>query len=298
MKKNVFILLALLLCFSSCKSEPKTPFVPFNSLNEIPIEHKKINQTKPGKIEKITYKTKDYSDDLSEVTKNAFVYLPNNYDSSKKYPVLYLLHGVGGTEAEWQMTNNNSLVKKMMDNLIEENLIEPFIIVTPNGRSSKNFKDTSFENHQTFYQFGKELRNDLIPFVESKYSVYSDRENRAVAGLSMGGMQTINIGLCECLDLFSYFGAFSAAPTSYDYNRITRELNKFEPMPINYFYNICGLQDGIALSSAKNAAKILPAFDKRFEINKNFMWHEVTGNHDFNVWFLGFYNFARISFGK
>ena len=52
------------------------------------------------------------------------------------------------------------------------------------------------------------------------------------------------------------------------------------------------------LPSAKNAAKILPAFDKRFEINKNFMWHEVTGNHDFNVWFLGFYNFARISFGK
>ena len=161
MKKIVFILLALLLCFSSCKSEPKTPFVPFNSLNEIPIEHKKINQAKPGKIEKITYKTKDYSDDLSEVTKSAFVYLPNNYDSSKKYPVLYLLHGVGGTEAEWQMTNNNSLVKKMMDNLIEENLIEPFIIVTPNGRSSKNFKDISFENHQTFYQFGKELRNDL-----------------------------------------------------------------------------------------------------------------------------------------
>lgn len=298
MKKIVFILLALLLCFSSCKSETKTPFVPFNSLNEIPIDHKKINQAKPGKIEKITYKTKDYSDDLSEVTKSAFVYLPNNYDSSKKYPVLYLLHGVGGTETEWQMTNNNSLVKKMMDNLIEENLIEPFIIVTPNGRSSKNFKDTSFENHQTFYQFGKELRNDLIPFVESKYSVYSDRENRAVEGLSMGGMQTINIGLCECLDLFSYFGAFSAAPTSYDYNRIIRELNKFEPMPINYFYNICGLQDGIALSSAKNAAKILPAFDKRFEINKNFMWHEVTGNHDFNVWFLGFYNFARISFGK
>ena len=114
MKKNVFILLALLLCFSSCKSEPKTPFVPFNSLNEIPIEHKKINQTKPGNIEKITYKTKDYSDDLSEVTKSAFVYLPNNYDSSKKYPVLYLLHGVGGTEAEWQMTNNNSLVKKIV----------------------------------------------------------------------------------------------------------------------------------------------------------------------------------------
>jgi len=294
MKKLILLLLAI-ITISSCKKQ-KEPFVPLNSISEIPSAHKVINKDALGKIEKISYTTKDYSGDQSEITKHAYVYLPHNYDASKKYPVLFLLHGVGGTEAEWQMTGQTSLVKIMMDNLIAEKLIEPFIIVTPNGRASKNYNNISFENHQTFYKFGQELRNDLIPFIESKYSVSNNRDYRAVAGLSMGGMQTINIGMCECLDLFSYFGAFSAAPTSYNYSKITRELNKFENLPINYFYNICGLQDSIALSSAKNAAKLLPAFDKRFQIDKNFMWQEVNGVHDFNIWFLGFYNFSQIVF--
>lgn len=298
MKKHIIFTLLILLNFSWLFSSENKSFVPYNSINDVPAQHKKINKSKPGTIKIINYKTKDYSGDLSEFTKMAYVYLPYNYDESKKYPILFLLHGVGGSAAEWQMTNESSMVKKMMDNLIEENLIEPFIIVTPNGRASKNYKDSSFENHKTFYQFGKELRNDLIPFMESNYSVYKDREHRAIAGLSMGGMQTINIGLCECLDLFSYFGAFSAAPTSYDHNKIKIELNKFKDTKVNYFYNICGIQDGVAFSSAKSAAKLLPVFDTRFQNDKNFTWQEVNGGHDFYIWFLGFYNFSRIAFGK
>ena len=112
----------------------------------------------------------------------------------------------------------------------------------------------------------------------------------------MGGMQTINIGLCECLDLFGWFGAFSAAPTSNSSDVIAQKLEEFpEEYEIHYFYNICGLSDGTALASAKNAVNKLTSKTERFA-EKNFMWQEVKGAHDFKVWYLGFYNFAQIVF--
>ena len=131
---------------------------------------------------------------------------------------------VGGTEREWGLHKEESIVKKIMDNLSRYGDIDPFIVVTPNGKA-KALSNT--EGNDQFYRFGYELRNDLIPYIESHYSTYADydengydmtasRTHRAMAGLSMGGMQTINIGMCECLDLFSWFGAFSAAPTSYN----------------------------------------------------------------------------------
>ena len=106
---------------------------------------------------------------------------------------------------------------------------------------------------------GNELRNHLIPYIDSHYSTYNDRDGRAMAGLSMGGMQTINIGICECLDLISYFGAFSAA----------------------HF----------------DAARLLPRFSDTIIDGENFTLQEKTGGHDFGIWNLGFFNFAKI-FGK
>ena len=176
-----------------------------------------------GSIEHITYSSKKYYGDKSQNIKKANVYLPAGYDKSKKYSVLYLMHGIGGDENEWGMKDEQSLVKKMMDNLTVKGDIEPFIIVTPNGRSGSDLDPN--KAYLAFYQFGKELRNDLIPYMDSHYSTYADREHRAMAGLSMGGMQTINIGICECLDLISYFGAFSAAPTSYEAAKVANTLN-------------------------------------------------------------------------
>ena len=135
-----------------------------------------------------------------------------------------------------------------MDNLSARGEIESFIIVTPNGRSSRVYgKEGS--DYNSFYKFGQELRNDLIPYVDSHYATFADREYRAMAGLSMGGMQTINIGICECLDLISWFGAFSAAPTSYQSTRIASYLESNPELRINFFYNICGKEDSVAFSS-------------------------------------------------
>ena len=104
----------------------------------IPGKYIKLQLRESGTIEKITYTSKDYFGDGSDVEKDAYVYLPYGYDESKQYNVLYLMHGIGGDEAEWEMTGSSSRVKCIMDNLIYNGDIEPFIVVTPNGRSAKN----------------------------------------------------------------------------------------------------------------------------------------------------------------
>lgn len=260
-----------------------------------------------GTIEQITYPSYDYYGDGSALEKPANVYLPCDYDEAKQYNVLYLMHGIGGDENEWGMNGNTSQVKIIMDNLIYNGDIEPFIVVTPNGRSGEDFANKSAD-YNSFYEFGKELRNDLIPYIESHYATYgkageegydmkTDREHRAMAGLSMGGMQTINIGMCECLDIIGWFGAFSAAPTSYPAADVVKKIDEqFPDEEIKYFYNICGTDDKIAYQSSSTAAKNLPQLSDRFKDGENYMWQELKGGHDFHIWYLGFYNFAQIVF--
>lgn len=272
----------------------ETQTITKEQLDRIP-EAYRVKVENGGTIEHITYQSKRYFGDGSQNEKKANVYLPAGYDksdSSKKYKVLYLMHGIGGDENEWGMKDENSLVKKMMDNLTVKGDIQPFIIVTPNGRSG--FDGNPDNNYLAFYEFGKELRNDLIPYMDSHYQTYPDRDHRAMAGLSMGGMQTINIGICECLDLISYFGAFSAAPTSYDAARVSSALTGHPELPVNYFYNICGTEDSIAYKAHAAAAKLLPRLTDTLKEQENFRWQEQHGGHDFGIWNLGFYNFAKI----
>lgn len=262
-------------------------------------ENYRVTVKDGGTIQQITYKSKKYYGDKSTNEKKANVYLPAGYDAndnSKKYKVLYLMHGIGGDENEWGMKDDQSLVKKMMDNLTVKGDIDPFIIVTPNGRSGSD-PDPN-KAYMAFYQFGQELRNDLIPYMDSHYNTVTDREGRAMAGLSMGGMQTINIGICECLDLISWFGAFSAAPTSYEAAKVANTLNANPNLQINFFYNICGTEDSIAYSSHAAAAKLLPRLTEQLVEGKNFRWQEQSGGHDFGIWNLGFYNFAKIFGGN
>ncbi len=257
-----------------------------------------------GTVEHITYPSHDYAKNGEEITKEANIYLPYGYSEDKQYNVLYLMHGIGGDENEWGLDKSTSRVKAIMDNMAYYGDIDPFIVVTPNGRATEIGSEGN--GYQSFYLFGQELRNDLIPYIEKNYSTYAEyndegydmsatREHRAMAGLSMGGMQTINIGIDECLDLFGYFGAFSAAPTSNQAIQ-TADIIKNQDYPIYYFYNICGTEDKIAYASHAAAAKSLPALSDKLTDGENFMWHELSGNHDFRIWYLGFYNFAQLAF--
>ena len=261
--------------------------------------------TKPehcGKVESITYPSRAYAGDGSEITKHAVVYLPYGYDPANRYDVLILCHGIGGTENEWGFRNQYCIGRNIVDRLIENGEVKPFIVVCPNGRSCADYNNTSMANAAAFYEFGKELRNDLLPYIDAHYATYgsdtpddlaSSREHRAMAGLSMGGMQTINIGLCECADLFSVYGAFSAAPTSYSGSVIAEKLDAFANLEVRYFYSICGLQDGIAYQSAYQAAGKLPDHTERFDTS-NWHWQETKGTHSFEIWNLGLFNFVRL----
>ncbi len=315
MKKTYLIstLLLTALLISCKEKKPESPFeanpiakaikletqqITKEQLDRIP-ESYRVKVENGGTIEHITYTSKNYYGDKSPNEKKANVYLPAGYnaaDKSKKYKVLYLMHGIGGDENEWGMKDEQSLVKKMMDNLTVKGDIEPFIIVTPNGRSGSD-PDPN-KTYMAFYKFGEELRNDLIPYMDSHYNTYADRDHRAMAGLSMGGMQTINIGICESLDLISYFGAFSAAPTSYEAAKVSQTITSHPDLPVNFFYNICGKDDSIAYGAHAAAAKLLPRLCPALEDGKNFRWQEQGGGHDFGIWNLGFYNFAKIFGGK
>ncbi len=231
------------------------------------------------------------------ITKTCNVYLPYNYNNNTEYPVIYVLHGLTDNEDTW-LSRGNPHPAVLLDNLIASATIVPCIAVFPNGNSSSKFLDRSFGNQAGYYFFGNELINDLIPFIESEYSVKAARDSRAICGFSMGGMQTINVGLCQSLEHIAWFGAFAAAPTSYNPDQITEYLrlqNEESSYPVNYFYNICGASDGTARSSHEAALQGL-AEKSEYLSDENFVYQLVPGSHDYTVSSIGLYNLLRISF--
>jgi enterochelin esterase-like enzyme len=144
-----------------------------------------------------------HSKSLSSV-RRLTVYTPPGYDkASARYPVLYLFHGANADENAWYRLGRANLI---LDNLLAAGKIQPFIVVMPFGYGvPPNGPQTD-----NTAKFGKDLIDDVIPFIQSNYRVFTDRERRAIVGLSMGGGQALNIGLNH-IDLFSYVGGFSAA---------------------------------------------------------------------------------------
>lgn len=226
--------------------------------------------------------------------RNCNVYLPFNYDKSHCYPVVYLLHGLGDNENAFL---HPGFIPNIFDQLIASGEVEPFIAVFPNGNSSSSFPDRSFNNQAGYYFFGNELTQDLIPFIESRYNVRRDRDGRAICGFSMGGMQTINIGLCQYLDWFSRFGVFAGAPTSYPAQKVASLVRSQPAREIKLLYAICGKQDNVAGQSHRTALANLPRFLPELDAN-HFAYQQENGGHEWNIAFLGMYNFLRLSFGQ
>src|SRR5438445_9720337 len=134
-----------------------------------------------GKTEMIEYESKSVG-----ARRKAQVYTPPGYSSDKKYPVLYLLHGIGGDEYEWVRGGHPEII---LDNLIADQKAEPMIIVMPNGRAQPDDRPgpNAMSTAPAFGKFDQDPLGSLIPFIEAKYSAIKDRESRALAGLSMGG---------------------------------------------------------------------------------------------------------------
>ena len=274
----------------------------------IPAEYRKLKKGYEGTVELISYQTKDYYRSGEEITKTAYVYLPYGYDETKQYDVLYLLHSAGGDETEWGLNNQFSNVRLTMDNLVYYGDIEPFIIVTPYGLPAEGYvSGEDADVDEEYAGFLSELRNDLIPYIEANFATYGDydengydmaaaRDHRAIAGASYGAMQTIDIGMCECLDLFSWFGPFSPGMTFYEPEQIAERINSFEEYDIRCIYNVCGDGEIGYVNTSVHILGDLGEWTDKVELKENLFMSIVSGSHNKETWSLGFYNFAQIIF--
>ncbi|MEO7765971.1 MAG: alpha/beta hydrolase-fold protein, partial [Ferruginibacter sp.] len=275
MKKTFIIIAGLLVfCLAINAQDAIKPASPgFDTVRIVPH----------GKVDTVTYESKTVG-----VKRKTIVYTPPGFSKSKKYPVLYLLHGIGGDEKEWL---NGGKPQVILDNLYADGKIEPMIVVMPNGRAMKDDRATGNifapDKVQAFAAFENDLLKDLIPFVEKKYPVIADREHRAVAGLSMGGGQSLNFGLGN-LDVFAWVGGFSSAPNTKTPEELVPnpELTKSK---LKLLWMSCGASDGLI------------SFSRRLHLylEKNNVPHIYfiePGVHDFKVWKNGLYMFSQLLF--
>lgn len=237
-----------------------------------------------GKIDTIVYNSTTVGSQ-----RRALIYTPPGFDKSKKYPVLYLLHGIGGDEKEWF---NQGKPNVILDNLYAEKKLVPMIVVLPNGRAMKNDRAVGNiydgERVQAFANFEKDLLIDLIPFVEKSYPVLTDRENRAIAGLSMGGGQSLNFGLGN-LDYFSWIGGFSSAPNTKSPQQLIPDVEKAKAS-IKLLWVSCGDKDNLINVSKRT-------HDFLVENNIPHIYDVIEGGyHDFKVWKLNLYKFSQLIF--
>ena len=233
-----------------------------------------------GKREMIEYDSKTVG-----TKRKMQVYTPPGYSTDKKYPVLYLLHGIGGDETEWQRFATPDV---LLDNLIADGKAVPMIIVMPNGRAQKDDRaNAGMGAAPAFAVFERDLLDDVIPAIQSRYSTFTNRENRALAGLSMGGGQTLNFGLTH-LDTFAWLGGFSSAPN-------TKRPAELVPDPavtkaqLRLLMLSCGNKDGLM-----GISQGMHTYLK--ENGVTHIWHVDDNAHDAKHWRNSLYHFATLIF--
>lgn len=229
--------------------------------------------------------TAQYNSTTVGNVRKAMVYTPPGYTPDLTYPVLYLLHGIGGDEAEWY---NHGAPQIILDNLYNDNLLAPMIVVLPNGRAMPNDRAEGDlfdpEKISAFERFELDLIDDLIPYIESKYSTSTDRKNRAIAGLSMGGGQSLNIGLSH-LDLFAWVGAFSPAPNTKTPSLLVPNQAEASSL-LNLLWLSCGYQDNLIQIS-------IDLHQYLEQQGVTHIWYEESGGHDWPVWKNDLYLFSQ-----
>jgi enterochelin esterase-like enzyme len=264
-----------------------------------------------GKIETIEYESKTVG-----ITRRMQVYTPPGYSGSIKYPVFYCLHGIGDDETGWSVKGS---VQVILDNLIADKKIQPMIVVFPKGNASATAGrggmgagargaapagDTGGDAAATGRgagmggrgvvggdawgkNFEDDLLKDIIPYIESHYSVSADREHRALAGLSMGGGQSLNIGLAN-LDTFAWVGGFSSATNTTAADQLVTD-PEATTKKLKLLWISCGDKDGLM--------NISSAFHTVLEQKKvPHIWHVDSGVHEWPVWKNDLYHFTQLIF--
>jgi len=276
MKKN-FVFVAILLLTGSMVSAQN---IIDPSPTGFDVERTDVAK---GKIDTVSYQSTTVG-----VQRKALIYTPPGYSEEKKYPVLYLLHGIGGDETEWLKGGQPQVI---LDNLYALNKVEPMIVVMPNGRAMKDDRATGNvmapDKVKAFATFEQDLLNDLIPFIEATYAAIGDREHRAITGLSMGGGQSLNFGLGN-LDKFAWVGGFSSAPNTRKPEELVPDPAKAREM-LKLLWISCGDKDGF-ISFSQRTHDYLQTKEVPH------VYFIEPGYHDFKVWKSGLYRFSQLLF--
>ena len=229
---------------------------------------------------------------LPENQSGYFVYTPPGYNekAKKPYPVFYLLHGWSDSEAGWSAVGRADLI---FDNLLAAGKIKPMVVIMPLGYGDMSFAhdhngwdDPATIDHNTDL-FTKALLTEVLPRVESGYRVSKDRKGRAIAGLSMGGLESLEIGLTHT-DQFAWVGGFSSALSNVDY---TQKLASLDPKTANLslLWIACGTEDSLIEPNRK-----LVSFLKTKEMSVTQI--ETPGLHTWQVWRDNLIHFTPLLF--
>lgn len=264
----------------------------------VPNKYNDVSCLERGTVTKLFYETKAYATDERIVQKACNVYVPYGYDASKEYNILYLMHGTGDDENYWLIEHSNN--KVMLDNMIYSGEIEPMIVVTPTWYVED---DCSEDLDQLTYSFAKELRNELMPLVESTYTTYAEtiddagfsesREHRAFAGLSRGSVTMFHAAMQENLDAFAWFGGFSASRIDMNEWANTAMADEFGEYPISYLYVTTGTSDLAAERQLREYSELLALDDRLIEGENTSFDVFPMRYHSAGAWHLSLYNFVQ-----
>jgi enterochelin esterase-like enzyme len=249
-----------------------------------------INDVPRGTVHHHFYKSGVVGDN-----RDFYVYTPPGYDTpanaKKRYPVFYLLHGFSDDASGWTAVGQAHVI---LDNLIAQGKAKPMIVVMPLGYGAPEVTSTfgSMRNpelrQRNMVKFKEALLTEVVPSVEREYRAVKDRMSRAIAGLSMGGAESLLTGL-NALDQFAWIGGFSSGGVGDDYTKSFPSLDEKANAQIKLLWIACGTEDGLIESNRKFRAWLDTKQVKHTNI-------ETPGAHTWMVWRRNLAEFAPLLF--
>ena len=244
--------------------------------------------------------------------KDLYVYLPYDYDPAGKYDVFYLLHGTGEHEDLWLGESTVGVTtRNMLDWMIDEGMCKPMIVVTPTYYSIPETKQELFTDLSAGdmmadiwpMYFWMELRNEIIPLIDSTYATYGGeidaRDHRAFMGISRGSMTTANSVFMHCLDEFSYICNFSGIWCDFDAFKARLEADEYKELDIKLWYNSNGQQDFSLEHHQAFCNHCLEEMPERFRDGVNYAFVTLKGaGHTYTGWFPQIYNLLQLLFTR
>ena len=225
-----------------------------------------------------------YHSKTLKTTRRLHVWTPAGYEKSvEKLPVLYLIHGGGDTDLAWPTVG---CAGNILDNLLAENKMQPMIVVMPNGSiATENLMDE-------VPLFAKDLMNDIIPYIEANYRVLTDKDHRALAGLSMGGMETLEAGLNHYKE-FGYLWVLSSGWFETNKKMYAERSTYLKTIAQDFNHTVHALhftQGGPEDIAYNNCKAMLKLFDAA---GINYKYSEAPGGHTWYTWRNDLYNLAQ-----